>query len=69
MAQKPIVPGTEFRPFKRKRVRNKRRPVEAVQADWDRWDAAAAVAGLNFSEFARRALTQASQQIEAMLTR
>ena len=43
--------------FKRRQVRrNPRRPLEAVEQDFKRWDAAAAVEGLNWSEFARRAL-------------
>lgn len=67
MALKPKAPGEQLVKFRRARRRNKRRPLEAVQQDWDRWDAAAAVLGLNFSEFARRALNQASQQTENSL--
>jgi len=67
MALKPAGPGEQLVKFRRARRRNKRRPLEAVQQDWDRWDAAAAVLGLNFSEFARRALNQASQQTENSL--
>jgi len=42
--------------IKRKQKRRKRRPLEAVDADWERWDAAADRLGLNFAELARRAL-------------
>lgn len=42
--------------FKKRRKRNKRRPIEAVPQDWARWDAYAKREGLNFSELARRAL-------------
>lgn len=42
--------------FKKRRKRNKRRPIEAVNQDWERWDAYAKREGLNFSELARRSL-------------
>lgn len=42
--------------IRRKQKRRPRRLVESVQADFDRWDAAAEALGLNFAEFARRAL-------------
>lgn len=46
--------------FKRRQVRRlPRRPLEAVPQDFERWDAAAAVLGLNWSEFTRRALNAA----------
>lgn len=49
---------------RRKQKRNPRRLVESVPADWERWDAAAKRAGLNFAEFARRALNHLSAQLE-----
>ncbi len=36
--------------------------LEAVDVDWQRWDAAAAGLGLNFSEFARRSLNAAAEK-------
>lgn len=47
-----------FRRKKQKRL--PRRLIESVPADWERWDAAAKAAGLNWSEWARRALTAAA---------
>lgn len=46
--------------IRRKQKRKKRRLVEAPDQDWERWDAAAERAGLNFAEFARRALNAAA---------
>lgn len=46
--------------IKRKTKRKKRRLVEAVDQDWARWDQAAEALGLNWSEFARRAMNQAA---------
>ncbi len=43
--------------IRRKQKRKKRRLVEANDQDWARWDSAAAAMGLNFAEFARRALS------------
>jgi len=43
---------------RKKQQRNKRRLLESVKSDWDRWEAAAGALGLNWSEFARRALNQ-----------
>ncbi len=48
-------PGKVVRFKRRQQKRNPRRPLEAVQQDWDRWDFACEVLGLNWSEFARRA--------------
>lgn len=48
--------GTVVKFRRRQQKRNPRRPLEAVQADWDRWDAGAKLLGLNWSEFTRRAL-------------
>ncbi len=45
--------------FKRVQKRNFRRPLEAKPHEWQHWDSAAAVAGLNWSEFTRRALNAA----------
>ena len=57
---KTTGPGKVVR-FKRRQVRrNPRRPLEAVQQDFNRWDTAAALLGLNWSEFARRAMNQAA---------
>lgn len=47
--------GKVVRFKRRKQKRNPRRPLEAVQPDWDRWDEAAELLGINWSEFARRA--------------
>jgi len=52
--------GTVVTFKRRKQKRNKRRLLEAVAGDWERWDAAAKVAGLNWSEFTRRALDVAA---------
>ena len=42
--------------IKRKQKRKPRRLLESAAVDWERWDAEAKRQGLNFSEFARRAL-------------
>lgn len=42
--------------IRRKQKRRPRRLIESVQADFDRWDDAAAKNGLNFAELARRSL-------------
>lgn len=44
------------------RRKNKRRLIESVAQDWENWDAAASRAGLNFCEFARRALNLMTAQ-------
>jgi hypothetical protein len=49
----------------RKQKRNPRRLLESVQGDWERWDAAAALEGVNWSEFCRRALEARTQQFRA----
>jgi len=54
--------------MKRVQKRNPRRLLEAVPEDWARWDAATAVAGLNWSEFTRRALNAASAIVGALPT-
>ncbi len=47
--------------FRRRQIRrNPRRPLEAVPQDFERWDMAANRVGLNWSEFARRALNTAA---------
>ena len=61
---KTTGPGRVVKFRVRKQRRNKRRLLESVDQDWARWDAAAKAAGLNFSEFARRALNLMSQQME-----
>lgn len=56
--------------FKRRKKKRNRRLLEAVPADWERWDAAAKVAGLNWSEFTRRALnTAAGEQVNTGVVR
>ena len=58
MLVKPTTtgPGKVVR-FKRRQVRrNPRRPLEAVQQDFERWDALAGATGINWSELTRRAL-------------
>jgi len=52
-------PAEVVRFKRRKQKRLPRRLLEAVPADWERWDAAARAAGLNWSEFTRRALNAA----------
>lgn len=50
----------------RKQKRRPRRLVEAGEKDWQIWDAACKVMGLNFAEFARRALMRfAADELEA----
>lgn len=49
--------------IKRKQKRKKRRLVEAVDRDWQAWDHAAQLLGLNFAEFARRALNRAATDV------
>jgi hypothetical protein len=46
--------------IKRKQKRKKRRLVEAVDQDWERWDAAATYYGLNWAEFARRSMNRSA---------
>lgn len=48
-------PGTIVQ-LKRVQKRMPRRPLEAKRADFDKWDEAAKVLGLNWSEFTRRSL-------------
>lgn len=50
---------------KRKQKRQKRRVLEAVPADWARWDQACEVEGLNWSEFTRRALEERTARVFA----
>jgi hypothetical protein len=56
---KKTGPGQVVRFKRRTQKRQPRRLLESVPADWERWDAAARAAGLNWSEFARRALNAA----------
>jgi hypothetical protein len=49
---------------KRRQKRRPRRLVESVPQDFARWDAAAGMLGLNFMEFARRALNQFAADVE-----
>lgn len=51
----PVLSTAKIR---RKQKRRPRRLVESVAEDFERWDAAAEALGLNFAEFARRALNQ-----------
>lgn len=48
--------GELVRGFRRKQKRKPRRLLEAPEQDWKRWDAAAKLEGINWSEFCRRAL-------------
>jgi len=56
-------PGKTVRFKRRKQKRNPRRLVESVPADWIRWDAAAEREGVNWSEFARRALNHRAETL------
>lgn len=56
---KTTGPGEKIR-FVRRQKRNPRRLLEAHAPDWRRWDAAAEISGLNWSEFTRRALNAAA---------
>lgn len=49
--------------IKRKQKRRPRRLVEAAEEDWKRWDQAVEALGLNFAEFARRALNQSADAV------
>jgi hypothetical protein len=49
--------------IQRKQKRRKRRLVEAAEQDWLRWDAACEALGLNFAEFARRALNNSADAV------
>lgn len=53
--------------FRRVQKRNKRRLLEAVDTDWQRWDEAAKLQGLNWSEFTRRALLHRVAQVDEMV--
>lgn len=53
--------GTVVKFRRRQQKRNPRRPLEAVPQDWARWDAAAEVLGINWSELTRRALNVYSE--------
>ena len=65
MLTKPQTKGpskmVRFR--KRKQKRNPRRLLESVAGDWERWDEAAKIEGVNWSEFCRRALEHRTQQL------
>jgi len=62
-------PAEVVRFKRRKQKRLPRRLLEAVAEDWERWDAAARAAGLNWSEFTRRALNAAVGNAGAFPTR
>jgi hypothetical protein len=66
---KKTGPGKTVRFKRRQQKRLPRRLLEAVPADWERWDAAARAAGLNWSEFTRRALNVATGADGAFPTR
>lgn len=51
--------------IRRKQKRKRRRLVEANDIDWARWDAAAIMCGIPFTELARRALEAATNAVEA----
>lgn len=63
MLTKPKTTGVAkvIRFKRRQQKRNPRRPLEAVAKDFERWDAAAAALGLNWSEFARRAMNRVAE--------
>jgi hypothetical protein len=48
---------------KRKQKRQPRKLLESVQQDWDRWEKAAQLEGLNWSEFTRRALNERTDRV------
>jgi hypothetical protein len=66
MLSKPKTtgPAKTVRFRKRKQKRNKSRPLESVDQDWARWDAAAELEGVNWSEFCRRALNERTARNE-----
>lgn len=69
---KTTGPSKVIRFKRRKQKRLPRRPLEAIAEDFATWDAGAADAGLNWSEFTRRALHIAcgnAEQLEALLAR
>lgn len=55
--------GRQVRFVVRKQKRNPRRLLESVPEDWERWDTAAKIVNLNWSELTRRALEQFCSQI------
>lgn len=63
---KTTGPGKTVRFKRRTQKRLPRRLLEAVPQDWERWDAAARAAGLNWSEFTRRALNTAVGNADAL---
>lgn len=58
VGRKKAGPVLSTAKIKRRQKRKPRRLVESVAQDFERWDKAAAALGLNFAEFARRALNQ-----------
>jgi hypothetical protein len=66
MLTRPVKEGprTVVRFKRRKQQRNKRRLLESVPKDWERWDAAARAEGVNWSEFCRRALNARAERFE-----
>jgi hypothetical protein len=56
-------PGKNVRFKRRKQKRNPRRLVESVGQDWEKWDQAAELEGVNWSEFCRRALNWRADQL------
>jgi hypothetical protein len=61
-------PGTVVRFKRRQQKRNRRRPLEAVEQDWEMWDAAAERMGINWSEFCRRAQNALAASLGPELT-
>jgi hypothetical protein len=49
--------------IKRRQKRRPRRLVESVPEDFARWDEAAGEMGLNFTEFARRAMNRLAETV------
>lgn len=56
-------PGKRIKFVRRKQKRLPRKVLESPQQDWDRWEHAAELEGINFTAFARRALEQRSSSV------
>lgn len=65
MLSKPILtgPAKKITLKRRKQKRNKVRTLESVDGDWAQWDRAAEAEGVNWSEFARRALFVRAREV------
>jgi hypothetical protein len=56
-------PGKTVRFKRRKPKRDPGRILHSVPRDWERWDEAAKIEGVNWSTFCRRALEHRTEQI------